>query len=353
MGAATRSIVEKLRDARTIAPKELYERRLQAVALYEKGMSRIDIAPLVGVGRNVVGEWIRLWQHGGVKALEVGSPGAPKGSNLTLDEAQQKKVRACLVDIMPDQLKLPFALWTRAAVQQLIKQLFNIEMPVRTVGHYLSQWGFTPQKPLKRAYERCPKRVKKWLDEDYPALQARAKAEGAEIHWGDETGISSADQVGRGYAPKGKTPVRRHRGRPERVNMISTVTNQGKVRFMFYDGTMNARRLIRFLRRLVKDAGRKVFLILDNLRVHHARLVRAWLERRKAQIEIHYLPSYCPELNPDEYLNCDLKNELSKRPDSRLPGTLRRNAEAHMRRLAKLPGRVRSYFRANSIRYAA
>lgn len=135
--------------------------------------------------------------------------------------------------------------------------------------------------------------------------------------------------------------------------MISTVTNQGKVRFMFYEGTMNAQRLIRFLRRLVKDAGRKVFLILDNLRVHHAKLVKEWLVRHEDEIELAYLPGYCPDLNPDEYLNCDLKAELSKRPASRVPGNLRHHAQSHMRRLAKLPARVRSYFNAEPIRYAA
>ena len=228
---------------------------------------------------------------------------------------------------MPDQLKLPFALWTRAAVRQLIKELFGEEMPIRTVGHYLKQWGYTPQKPVKRAYERNDTKVKTWLETDYPGLAKRAKAEGGEIHWGDETGISSADQVGRGYAPKGKTPVRRHKGKPERINMISTVTNQGKVRFMFYKDTMNSQRLISFLRRLVKDSGRKVFLILDNLRVHHSKLVKEWLAGREKEIEIHYLPSYSPDLNPDEYLNCDLKNEMSKRPEKIYPGETRNNGE--------------------------
>ena len=233
-------------------------------------MLRKDIAPIVGVGRNKVGEWITAWQEGGIRALKVGKAGAPKGSGLRLNHFEQERIRKTIIKDAPDQLKLPFALWTREAVRQLIEQIYGIDLPIRSVGNYLQKWGFSPQKPVKRAYERDDKKVRKWLEEDFPALAKRAKAEGGEVHWGDETGVKSEDQVGRGYAPKGQTPVRKHRGSPEKSNMISTVTNQGKVRFMFYDGSMNADRLIEFLRRLIRSASRKVFLVLDNLRVHHA-----------------------------------------------------------------------------------
>lgn len=343
----------KLRDARTIPPEQLYERRKQAVELRKKGLSFIEIGKIVGVRRDVVGQWYSMWQQGGMKALKVGKAGAPKGSGQRLNQYEQERIRKILVQEAPDQLKLPFALWTREAVRQLIEQTYGINMPIRTVGHYLKQWGFTPQKPVRRAYERCDKKVKKWIDEEYPALAQRAKEEGGEIHWGDETGICSEDQVGRGYAPKGKTPVRKHPGKRERVNMISTVTNQGKVRFMFYDGPMNADRLIVFLRRLIRATSKKIFLVLDNLRVHHAKKVRAWLKKRAEQIEIHYLPSYSPDLNPDEYLNCDLKGELSRRPSSKRKGALKQEAQTQMRKLAKNPERVKSYFKSEKLRHAA
>jgi len=282
----------ELMDARTLSPQQLYERRKQAVMLHKKGLFNTEIAPLVGVHRNVVGVWISTWKKGGLKALKVGKSGRSKGQGMSLNQEQQKKVQHCLVEIMPDQLKLPFALWTRSAVQQLIDDLFSIKMPIRTVGSYLQKWGFTPQKPVKRAYERNDKKVAQWLESDYPAIAKHAKEQGSEIHWGDETGICSADQVGRGYSPKGQTPVRRHKGKPERINMISSITNQGKVRFMFYEGTMNAKRLLTFFKRVIKDSSRKIVMILDNLRVHHAKLVRAWLEKHREQIEVHYLPSY-------------------------------------------------------------
>lgn len=213
---------------------------------------------------------------------------------------------------MPDQLKLRYALWTREAVQQLMAQETGVKIAIRTLGEYLKRWGFRVQKPKKRAYEQRPAEVRQWLDQqwldqEYPAIHARAKAENAEIYWGDETGLLSDSQHVRGYAPKGKTPVIRLNAKRESINLLSALTNQGKVRFRVFDGTMNADILIDFMKRLIKDAKRKVFLILDNLRVHHAKVVKAWLAEHKDEIEVFYLPSYSPELNPDEYMNCDLK----------------------------------------------
>jgi hypothetical protein len=210
----------------------------------------------------------------------------------------------------PDQLKLAFALWTRRAVCELIQRQFAIRMPVRTCGEYLRRWGFTPQKPARRAYEQNPKEVRRWMEETYPGIAAQARAQEAEIHWGDETGVRSDCQHGRCYAPKGQTPVIRLTARRFSVNMISTVTNQGKVRWMICRDPLTSQVFIRFLERLIKDAGRKVLLIVDNLKVHHSRPVKEWLSKHKDQIEVFYLPSYSPERNPDEYLNGDLKASL-------------------------------------------
>jgi len=343
----------KLQDARTLTAKQLEDRRKQAVLLRKKGQTYAEIATIVGVGRNTVSEWIKKWQEGGVKVLKVGKSGRPKGVGSSLDAQQQKKIQQCLKNSMPDQLMLPFALWTRQAVVLLIKDLFKFDMPIRTVGDYLHRWGFTPQKPVRRAYERCDKAVQNWLTENYPKIEQEAKKQGAEIHWGDETGVCSADQVGRSYAPKGNTPIREHRGAPERINMISTVTNRGKIRFMFYEGSMNAACLIKFLGRLIKAAKKKVFLILDNLRVHHAKIVKDWLSTRVDKLEIYYLPSYSPDLNPDEYFNRDLKSELSKRPSLRGKGKFKALVKTQVRSLAKKPTRIQKYFNSSKIAYAA
>lgn len=162
------------------------------------------------------------------------------------------------------------------------------------MGLYLARWGFTPQKPMKKAYEQSPAAVKKWLDEDYPVIAARAKAERAEIHWGDESGLRSDDVRGRGFAPKGQTPVIRLNNKRHGLSVISSVTNKGQMRWKIFDGALNADILIDFLRRLIKGAPKKVFLILANLRVHNAKLVKAWLAEHRDAIEVFYPPATAP-----------------------------------------------------------
>ena len=270
-----------------------------------------------------------------------------------MNQEHEKEIQKAVRDKNPDQLKLPFALWTRIAVQQLIKQLWRFEVPIRTIGDYLKRWNFTPQKPLKRAYEQNPKAVKKWMNEDYPAIQQKAKKEKAEIHWGDETGLCNDSYHGRSYAPRGKTPAIRLSARCKRVNLISSITNQGKVRFMIYKDRMNADTFIKFMKRLIKDADRKIFLILDNLKVHHSYKARDWLQAHEEQIEVFFLPSYSPELNPDEYLNCDLKAGVHSGPPARSREQLKNKALSHLRKLQKLPKRVMKYFKHPKIAYAS
>ena len=218
---------------------------------------------------------------------------------------------------------------------------------------WLKRWGFTPQRPVRRAYERNNAAIQRWLTEDYPAIAERAKKEGAEIHWGDETGIRSDDVTGRGYSPQGQAPVVKKKGKRERLSMLSTVTNRGKLRFSIFEGSVNAEIMTNFLDRLLRDAGRKVFLVLDNLKVHHSKPVREWFEGHKNAIEVFYLPRYSPELNPDEYLNSDFKRQVRSRPDSRQKGTLNKHARSVMHAIQKRPERVMSYFHAPNTKYAS
>lgn len=292
-------------DARKLTKEAQEQLRKQAIRLRKQGRTYKEISELVGVNGNTVWKWWTKYEAEGARALKSKKRGRPVGSCRVLDADQEEGIRKLICDKTPDQLKLTFALWTRQAVQELIHIQLGVKIPIRTIGLYLKRWGFTPQKPLKRAYEQRPAEVQQWLEEEYPLIAARAGQEEAEIHWGDETGLRSDSQHGRSYAPRGKTPVIRLSAKRASINMISSITNQGKVRFMIYRDSMNAKRLIRFLRQLIKDADKKVFLILDNLRVHHCKPVKEWLAAHTDEIEIFFLPAYSPELNPDEYLNCD------------------------------------------------
>ncbi len=252
------------------------------------------------------------------------------------------------------RLKMDFALWSRAAVMQLIERECRVALHVRSVGKYLARWGFTPQKPIKRAYEQSPQAVQEWMDETYPAIAARAKAQAGEIHWGDETALLNTDVRGRSYSPKGKTPVvMAIGGTRQKLSMIASVTNQGKARWMIIDGAFNHEKLIEFLESLITDAGRKVFLILDNLGVHHCKPVKAWLAQHAHEMEVFYLPSYSPELNPEERLNADLKHVIRRKVPIRTKSKLRAAAEDHMQIVATEPERVKAYFQDPRVKYAA
>lgn len=340
-------------DARTLSPETQEHLRRQAIRLKKQGYTFVAIAKIVGVHRNAVSHWWKVYEREGLKGLKAKARGFAIGHWRTLDAAQERAIQGMIVEKTPDQLKLAFALWTRQAVQELIQIRFGRLMPIRTVGEYLKRWGFTPQKPLKRAYEQRPAAVQTWLEETYPAIAQRAKQEGAEIHWGDETGVRSDCQHGRGYSPKGKTPVIRLSAKRASINMISSITNQGKVRFMVYQDTMNAKVLTKFIKQLIQEADRKIFLILDNLRVHHARVVKAWLTKYTEQIELFFLPAYSPELNPDEYLNCDLKAGVHSRPPARDVEGLKKRVRGHMKKLQQRPDRVKTYFKHPKIAYAA
>ena len=257
------------------------------------------------------------------------------------------------MDKTPEQLKLAFALWTRDAVRLVIRKKYGLILPLRTISDYLKRWGFTPQRPTKRAYEQNPKAVEQWHETTYPLILARAKKEKAEIHWGDETGIQNDAYHARGFAPKGNPPVVRINVSKSRVNMISSITNQGKVRFMLYRENMASQVLIKFLSRLVKDNERKIYLILDNLRVHHSRKVKAWLDEHKELIELFFLPSYSPELNPDEYLNGDLKKRIRSGVPVRTEKDLKKRTRSFMKTLQRRPQHVQNYFRHPEIAYAA
>lgn len=344
--------MEKI-DARKLNPETQQHLRQQVVRLRKAGKTYKEIGDIVGVHPTNACKWYKAYEAKGVKAFQSRKRGRKVGSCRTLIAEQEQRLKKAITDKTPDQLKFPFALWTRRAVQELVLQLFEIKMPIRTVGQYLSRWGFTPQKPLRRAYEQNPAAVQKWLDEQYPSIIKKAKQQDAEIYWGDETGLRSDSQHGRGFAPRGKTPLINLSAKRHSINLISAITNQGAVRFMIYHDTMNSQTMINFLKRLIKDANRKVFLILDNLRVHHSKLVKEWLQERNDQIELFFLPSYSPELNPDEYLNCDLKDGVHSAAPARTQQHLKKKTISHLRMLQKRPARVRKYFEHKKIAYAA
>lgn len=339
-------------DARMLDPKakEALRNRV-AHAVVDDGMSQAEAVRTFHVGRTSVHNWTKAYRDGGDVALRTKPMGRPKRSTLLGHQAAA--VVNHITDRTPDQLKLPFVLWTREAVQQLIGDRFDLHVSLSTVGRCLRRWGFTPQKPVRRAYEQDPQAVDHWLQETYPKIKARAKREKAEIHWEDEMGLRSDHQTGTTYAPRGKTPTIAGTGQRFGCNMISTITNHGTLRFMVFKHRFTADVMLEFLRRLVRQADRKLFVILDGHPVHRSKTVKTWVADRADQIELFQLPGYAPQLNPDELLNQDVKSNAlgRKRPSNQ--DQMITDVRSYLRGTQRRPAIVRSYFEEEHVRYAA
>jgi len=329
------------RDFRSIGRAAQEELRRRALFLVERqGLSQGRAAQLVGVHRQTVNTWVKRYRERGEEGVLDGRRVSPRRGKGRLTAEEADKVRAWVVEQAPDQLELPFALWTSRAVRELIERRFAKRLGLTAVQAYLRRWGMTPQEPLVRARQRRPAAIQAWLERDYPAIARRARAAKAVIYWGDETGLSNQDQVGRSWAPRGQTPVVARTAERVTRSLIAAVSNRGLMRFMLYERALNADRFVDFLRRLTKDAGRKVVLIADNLKVHKAGKVQAWVESHRHEIELVYLPSYAPDHNPSEYLNNDLKQQLRQQPQPDTKEELVERTRSVLRVIQRSPERV-------------
>src|SRR5919202_2416997 len=341
------------RDFRTLAPVTQAELRRLAVAMVRAGRTRVEAAETVGVNRRFVGQWVKAAAQSGEAVLAGRRRGCRPGEQKALSAVQEDRLRGLIARGCPDQFGLSFALWTRPAVRALIARETGVWLTLSGVGRYLRGWGFTAQRPARRATERQDEAVRAWLGRTYPAIARKATAQGCDIQGADETGLSSRANYGRSFAPKGQTPIIRRPVRRFSQSMISSLTNQGKLRFMIYEGALNTAIFLDFLRRLVREAGRKLFVIVDNLPVHRAHRVTAWVRDHADRIELVYLPPYAPEHNPDEFLNNDLNQALARRRTPRDKAVLKSGLTSYMRSLQHCPAKVRTFFQAPTVQYAA
>jgi len=286
-------------DTRSLPAAAQAALRNRAVRAVLDGMTQAEAARVFGVHHNAVYRWIKRYREGGFQGLAEQRRGRRPGEQAALTEPQQQELIALVRESTPDQLGLAGFLWTRDAVAELISQRDGLLLARTTVGAYLRGWGFSPQRPQHRALEQNPAAVRRWLTTDYPAIRARARREGGVVLWLDEMGVRSDAAAGRSWAPVGQTPVIKRTGKRFRVNMISAISNAGRLQFRLFVGSFNGPVFIDFLGRLLRDCGgQKVHLIVDGHPVHHAKLVSAWVGRHGERIELHFLPGDSPELQP-------------------------------------------------------
>ncbi len=342
--------MNKKQDIRNLTQKEQDLIREKAVEMVKSKISYLVTAELLGVSRQSVSKWFNSYKKSGKKSFKSKKRGNPQEPKLK--GRQAARIATIITDRHPEQLKLPFVLWTREAVQKLIKDKYNIKVSLTTVGRYLSKWGFTSKKPYKKAYEQDSTCVKKWLENVYPEIAKRAKKEKASIFWGDETGLRSTHTAGKSFSPKGKTPEIKISAKKFSINMISAITNSGKLYFKTYTGNFSSIVFIEFLKRLIKQVKGKLFLILDNLSIHKSKEVAEWINQNKHRIELFFLPTYSPDLNPDELLNQDLKANIykTKRPADR--NELKSMVISKLKSFQKNPQKIKNYFNAEKVSYA-
>ena len=344
--------METLSFLRLPSPAQEDLRRKAVQAVLDGGEVK-HTAKLFGVTRQALHKWLRLFHTDGEAALRARKKGAPRTGGK-LEPWQCAQVVRTISDKCPEQLKLPgFWLWTREAVQHYIRSHFGLELSLSSVGRYLRRWGLTPQKPARRAYQRDAKACQRWMDEEYPSIREQAKLDKATILWGDECGFRSDHQVGTSYSKRGRTPIIPTSGSRFSCNMVSAIDNSGHLYFKMFDGKFDAKVFIDFMRRLIRQSRRKVFLIVDNLRVHRSKEVEGWLAEQAGQIRLFFLPKYSPDLNPDEYLNNDVKSNAVGRRRASNKEELKANVGAYLRSTQRQPEIVKRFFEERHVKYAA
>lgn len=338
-------------NLRELNPSEIKQVRSQVIRLKKKGMSNKQVSELTGMRPNRVSEIWTAYKREGARVLQPKKRGRKANEKMLLTQAEQKEIRQTIISKNPEQMKLNGFLWTLAKISQHIYVTYGKKVSVRCLSNYMERWGLTCQRPTKRACGHDIDRINKFKQEEYPAIAKRAKEENADIYWGDETGVSNRENFERGFSQKGSPPVLPMPTKRERINMISAINNQGSVRFMVYEQKMEQKLLIDFMRRLTAESERKVFLILDNLRVHHGKIVKKWLDKHKDKIEVFFLPPYAPEANPDEYLNHALKRDVHSGKLPRTKKDIRHKVHSFMRRLQHNTDKVKAFFKHPELSY--
>ena len=344
--------MQKPIDNRRHSPDTQAVLRRRVVLAVRNGINQSEAARMFHVSRQSVNTWVGVAKKKGLKALGAKKRGRPPQQGKLLPWQAATLVHQILSK-GPNDLGMPWALWTRQAVAVFIERKFGVKLTVWTVGRMLRRWKLTPQKPARRAYEQQPEAIKEWLRETYPAIVRLAKEEEADIHWGDQTGFRSDHQTGTTYGRQGETPVILGTGKRFGCSMLSTLTNKGELRFMLYDKTFTAPVCIDFLRRLVKHCERKPFVILDRHTVHRSKKVQQWLSEHEKEIRVFLLPGYAPELNPDELVNQDVKSNAIGRARPTTLQEMKHAVRSFMKKKQRDARLVMNYFKEASVRYAA
>lgn len=337
----------KNNDGRKLTKKTKEEIRIRAVQQVQAGESPEVVIKAFGYARTVIYSWLTKYAYGGYDALR--STSAP-GKMPKLNARQMRTLYNDIVDKTPEQLKFPFALWTRELVREHIRRKFNVSLSGVSVGRLLAKMGMSPQKPLMRAYQQNETLVKTWTTKEFPAIKKLAKREKALIFFGDEAGVRSDDHIGTTWAPVGKTPIVKTTGARFGVNIISAISPRGEMEFMITKGKCNSDVFIEFLKKLIRYKRNKVFLIVDGHPTHKSKKVNDFVSENKERLRLFILPPYSPELNPDELVWNTLKQDIGRKVVSG-PDDLLSKVVGFLNEMAAQMQLVASFFQEKYVSY--
>ncbi len=325
------------------------EERLRAVQLLKEGNEAELVARMFGVSRAIVFRWQQKYDAGGPAALETKRTPGPVSR---LSPTQMSQLYAMVTGCDPRQLQFDFGLWTRKIIRDLIRREFGVKFSEVQVGRLLKKMGLSAQRPLYRAYQQDRERVEEWKKVIYPKIRKLAAEEGASIFFEDEAGLRTDHHAGTTWSPAGQTPVVIKTGERKSISMVSAISPRGELRFRVQEGSMNAGRFIDFLKALLSTVEGRVFLIVDGHPVHRSKKVREFAENETGgRLKIFFLPPYSPDLNPDEWVWKNVKNDRVARQVIMGKDDLKAKATGALRRLQKLPGVVRGFFRDPHLSY--
>lgn len=328
-------------DGRSYSHEVLEHYRFRAIKLHEEGKKVNDIADFFGVHRCSVSDWICTYRKYGKEKL------MSKKSNGPSFKYDIEEIKNLLKLLQDDAIMHGFEtpLWTCKRIQTVMKKITNKKLHTTNIMRLLRRTGLTPQKPERRASQRDDTVVERWLREQWPKIQAHCRRWQAMLYFQDEAGVSLTPVMGKTWAPKGKTPIVKVTGKRGGLCVTSAISPAGKMIFRIEKKRVNADKHIEFLEQILKQhPRRKIIVIEDSASVHKAKKVHQFVEAHKKKLAVYYLPSYTPELNPDEHVWEYLKAYKLKAHQAQDTKELRKLVKRKMQGIQRKKKVINSFF---------
>lgn len=321
-----------------------------AVERVREGESPSDVIASYGMNRTTIHKWLdrAKGKGAGLRKLKA-SKGT--GRPRKLDAKQERQVFRWVNGKNPNQYGFDFGLWTRSIVCTLIEEKFGIRLSLASVGALLARLNLTAQKPLERAYQRDPEAIERWQHETYPAIAKQAKAQKADIYFWDESGFRADAVHGKTWAMRGETPVVHRPGQRQSISAASAVNSKGAFWFATYKGGLTGELFVDLLRQLMYRRKKPLHLIVDGLPAHKKAVVKEYVQSLAGKLQLHFLPGYAPDLNPDELVWSHAKRTGVARNPLKAGESMQQRVDEQLEAIKQNPALVRAFFKHPSVAY--